>query len=212
MKAILNHIVTKLVAPLGIAVLSAAPSFSQCPTGYVLSGTEAVSNGNFSSGNASFTNDFIYVAENPDVDDELWAEGTYSVCSNSSAVHHNWNPCTGLGGSGNFLMVNGNTATNKSVWRQTVTVVPETVYYFTLWITSVHPKNPARLEFSVNGTRLSSNITASATTGRWREFYATWNSGSNTSADISINNCNARAHGNDFGLDNISFAPCSKNP
>src|SRR5690606_7571638 len=41
----------------------------------------------------------------------------------------------------------------------------------------------------------------------WQEFFTTWNSGSATSATISIVNQNTEVAGNDFALDDIQFSP-----
>jgi len=69
--------------------------------------------------------------------------------------------------------------------------------------------NNAALQFSINGQQVGSiaylpNGTTSAPYP-WERFYGQWNSGNNTSVDLSIVNLQLATGGNDFGLDNISF-------
>ena len=75
---------------------------------------------------------------------------------------------------------------------------------------SVTPDNPAEMDFLVNGNSLGTPLLASNTLCEWNEFYAVWNSGNNTSANICIINQQLATSGNDFALDDITFSPlCS---
>jgi hypothetical protein len=178
-----------------------------------LAESNIVTNGDFSAGNSGFTSGYTYVADNPAVNNELWPEGYYSVGANARNFHPNFSALTkGHGGSGNYMIVNGNTVNNIVVWQQTITVLPNTTYDFSAWLCSVHPLNPANLQFSVNGATIGTNFTATVDTlNHWEQFYTTWLSGGSTSATISIVNKNIIANGNDFGLDDISFSPCVGN-
>src|SRR5690606_38444967 len=109
-------------------------------------------------------------------------------------------------GSGNMMLVNGSPVANVVVWSQTINVKPNTNYAFSTWIQALWPPNPAELQFSINGKVTGIMITASLPTCTWSQFYTTWNSGENTTAVISIVNKNTRIQGNDFALDDISFA------
>ena len=182
--------------------------FAQCPDGYTVGGTDRAVNGRFDSGNTGFSSEYTYVA-NGAGQLELWPEGYYSVWTNPNDLHSNFSACTDATGTGKFMIINGNSIANKYMWRQTINVDPNTLYYFVTEIASVHTTSPARLQFSVNGSLLGSVINASATTCQWDQFYATWNSGSNTTATISIVNQNTATSGNDFALDNIAFVPCT---
>jgi gliding motility-associated-like protein len=93
------------------------------------------------------------------------------------------------------------------VWTQTISISPNTNYAFSTWIQALWPPNPAQLQFSINGKVMGSLITASLPTCTWKQFYTTWNSGKSTTATISIVNKNSLVQGNDFALDDISFAP-----
>lgn len=164
-------------------------------------GTNVITNGNFSAGNSGFTSDYNYAVNNI-------TEGQYYVGPSPQA----WNPAfSNCGdhttGNGNMLLVNGSPAPDVNVWRQTVAVTPNTNYAFSSWIQALYPPNPAQLSFSINGSDIGNLITASLPTCTWSQFYTTWNSGNNTSALISIVNKNTLVQGNDFALDDISFAP-----
>lgn len=166
-----------------------------------VAGTNVITNGNFSAGNTGFTSDYAFVANNT-------TEGEYFVGTSPQAWNAALSNCTDhTTGNGNMLLVNGSPAPNVKVWTQTVAVTPNTNYAFSSWIQALHPPNPAKLSFSINGLDIGTSITASLPTCTWSQFYTTWNSGSNTSALISIVNKNTIVQGNDFALDDISFAP-----
>lgn len=174
------------------------------PTTYFLharvKGNNLIRNGDFEQGNTDFYSQYNYATPNI-------TEGQYYVSPNP----RNWNPglsnCTDhTTGSGNMLLVNGSPALNQIVWQQTVTITPNTNYAFSTWIQSLSAANPAQLRFSING-QIVSNLIAAGTLCSWKQFFVSWNSGTNTSAVISIVNQNTIAAGNDFALDDISFAP-----
>jgi hypothetical protein len=192
-----------------ILVLFSSFTYSQCPSGYTVNGTNQVANSNFSQGNTGFTSQYTYEADQ-DLHTECWAEATYSIVPCAYDVHSMWSHSTkAVGDSGVFMVVNGASVANVKIWEEHITVTPNTTYYFTTWVCSVHPLNPAILQFYVGGITGIGNITATSDTNNyWQQFYATWNSGAATTADISIINKNTTANGNDFGLDDIYFIPC----
>jgi len=178
-------------------------------------GTNIVTNGNFSAGNTGFTSAYTFMTTASPCPGcccgALSSEGTYSVGTNAHTLHTNF---TAFGdhtsGSGKMLIVNGASATNVQVWGQNITVVPNTDYVFSTWVTSVNPASPAILQFSINGTPLGSTINLSSTLadGVWQYFTTTWNSGSNSgTVPIALVNQNTAANGNDFAVDDIVFAP-----
>lgn len=164
-------------------------------------GNNLIVNGDFSAGNTGFTSGYVYA--NPNL-----TEGQYFVGTNPQAWNPSMSPCTDhTTGNGNMMMVNGNPVPNVNVWSETITVSPNTNYAFSTWIQALYPPNPAQLKFSIDGIQIGNTITASLPPCTWTQFYTTWNSGNNTSATISIVNINTAIQGNDFALDDISFAP-----
>jgi gliding motility-associated-like protein len=164
-------------------------------------GGNLIVNGDFSQGNTGFTSEYNYASPNV-------TEGQYFVGNNGSAWNASMSPCSGhTSGNDNMLLVNGAPTTGVNVWKETIAVTPNTNYVFSTWIEALWPPNPAQLQFSFNGRPVGSLITASLPTCTWTQFYSTWNSGSNTTVVISIVNQNTAVQGNDFALDDISFAP-----
>ena len=162
-------------------------------------GNNLINNGDFSAGNTGFTSQYSYATNG-------FPEGLYWVGNNPTNWHPGFISCGDhTSGTGNMMVVNGSPVLNMVVWQQTITVTPNTNYAFSTWIASAISTNPALLQFSINGLTLGSLISAPATTCNWTQFYATWNSGNNTTATISIVNQNLQFTGNDFALDDISF-------
>ena len=164
-------------------------------------GSNIITNGDFSAGNTGFTSQYNFASPNI-------TEGQYFVGPNPS----NWNgalsPCGDhTSGNGGMMLVNGAPMADVLVWNQTVTVTPNTNYAFSTWIEALYTPNPAQLRFSINGGDVGTLITATLPTCTWTQFYTTWNSGNNTTANIAIVNKNTIVQGNDFGLDDISFSP-----
>ncbi len=173
----------------------------------ITAGTELVVNGNFSAGNTGFTSNYTYQADVAG-NTELYPEGLYGVGTNANN-YHNLLFSTAHGGSGNFMIINGDPATGSIVWSETATVTPNTTYYFSAWATSISNLNNAVLQFKVNGLQVGTVAYLPNGPDNWVRFYGSWNSGSATSAVISIVDLQTILGGNDFGLDDISFGTLS---
>jgi hypothetical protein len=106
-------------------------------------------------------------------------------------------------GTGNMMVVNGAQQAGVPVWGETVAVLPNTTYFFSVWIATDYPLSPAQLDFSINGAALGPTFTASITPGQWQQFFQTWFSGANTTAALGLVNQNTAFSGNDFALDDI---------
>ena len=94
----------------------------------------------------------------------------------------------------------------KTVSPFTNNILPNTNYVFSVWLQSIFAGNPAELQFSINGAQIGDIFKASDTTGIWQQFYTIWNSGAANAAVISVVNKDTIKLGNDFALDDISFA------
>jgi len=163
-------------------------------------GKNLIVNGDFSQGNTGFTSGYTYA--NPNV-----TEGQYFVGTNPTA----WNPGTSgcsdhTGNNGNMMLVNGNPQDDLQVWSETIAVQPNTNYAFSAWLTPIYGVNPAELQFYINGKTIGNVFTAQLPMCSWQQFYQNWNSGDTSKVTISIINKNTIVLGNDFALDDISFA------
>ena len=191
-------------------------------TGYgnITVSNNLVVNGDFDAGNTSFTTGYGYRAD-VGGQSELFPEGLYGVGPNANNYHTNFWGYDHTSGSGNFMIVNGNTNAGTPIWEQTVNVEPNTSYYFSAWAMSLNSAgNDAVLQFEVNdefvGTpgRLPQGVSNNSNDG-WIRFYSDvlWNSGSISGPiTIRIKNIEPAAGGNDFGIDDISFGTLDATP
>jgi hypothetical protein len=177
-------------------------------------GGNVVTNGDFSAGNTGFTSQYAFKdlsSGAPGCKCVLVPESDYGVGTNPNDYHSAFSAPNGdhTTGTGNMLIVNGAPTANVQVWAENIPVIPNTDYVFSYWATSVSPSNPATLQFTINGTQLSTiTLSATASVGTWQYFSTTWNSGSlNGSYQIALVNQNTVASGNDFAVDDIVFAP-----
>jgi gliding motility-associated-like protein len=167
-------------------------------------GASLVVNGDFSAGNTLFQTDLVSAPVPV-------AEGQYFVGANPPAT---W-PGVSINcrdhttGSGNMMMVNGTTVENAVIWKQSLAISPNTNYAFSFWVQSLSMQNPALLQLSINGRTVYHLLNATPRECEWVQFYVVWNSGTQTSADIAIVNKRVTSGGNDFAIDDISFAPVS---
>jgi gliding motility-associated-like protein len=164
-------------------------------------GANLLFNGDFSGGNAGFVSDYTYTTNS-------FSERVYGIGPNAAVWLLNAPACGDhTSGSGNMLLVNGAPQAGVRVWSQTVVVQPNTNYAFSAWLENITTLNPAVLQFAINGQLLGSALTANVNDCVWDQFHTVWNSGAATTAVISIVNANTAPSGNDFALDDLSFAP-----
>ncbi|MEI6141847.1 MAG: T9SS type A sorting domain-containing protein, partial [Mariniphaga sp.] len=164
-----------------------------------VSGVNLIYNGDFEAGNISFGSGYT-------VGTDLVPEGRYAVVANPNTVHASFINCSDHTPSGTLQMVvNGATVAGVNVWSQTVNVAPNSDYQFTYWIQSVVGNNASQLQLYVNGVAAGPVYTAITATCQWAQFLYNWNSGSSTTAYLSLVNQNIVAGGNDFALDDIIF-------
>ena len=171
-----------------------------------------VINGDFENGNTGFTSAYIYgtggtwgLLSNP---------GQYAIATSPNLTHTNFSNCpdhtpTGVG---NMLVANGSSTPNTAVWCQTVSVSPNTDFIFSAWIgNALNDANVSNLQFTINSVQLGNIFSTTPIACTWSQYYETWNSGMNTSAQLCIVNQNTLGGGNDFILDDIYFsAACNQ--
>jgi len=168
---------------------------------YQSQASNLIVNGDFSAGNTGFSSSYTYKTP-PNT-----SPGQYYVSTNANLWNTSMQNCGDhTTGTGNFMMVNGLSVANTSVYCQTVNVTPNTNYALSAWLVTLYNLNYARLQFSINGVLIGNILNAAGYPCIWREFHVVWNSGSNTTATICIVNQNIAAMGNDFGIDDIFFA------
>lgn len=168
----------------------------------VAAGEELVENGHFQSYYQGFTTDYGIGLPGPDIG------GANIAVTYDANLFHSGFVGAGNQGTGNFVVVNGHTAANQSVWCQTINVTPNTNYNFSMWLASLFTVSPGEVEVLFNGTPVGGIFTAPAATGVWEEHEIFWNSGAANQVQICIVGVNLDDVGNDFGIDDISFKEC----
>lgn len=163
-------------------------------------GDNLVKNGDFSNGNNDFVSGYSYTPANV-------SEGEYFVGNDPKTWNISLDYCNDhTNGNGQMLLINGSPSSGTQVWSQTINIKANTDYAFSTWLQAIWSVNPANIGFYVNGTPLGSTFSATVPACNWTQFYNVWNSGNNSSVTLSIIDLNTAAAGNDFAIDDISFA------
>lgn len=166
-----------------------------------------VINPGFESGDTGFTTDYGFAPIVPPayVYGICSTEGVYDIVTNPNSCHTLW-PSFGdhTTGSGYMMVVNGDTLQGPTVWEETLPVSQNTNYVLTAYLASLYPIDPSTVTFDINGEPVGT-VQLTSLLGSWTPFSTAWNSGSATTATISVEDDNLWAVGNDFALDDISF-------
>ena len=190
------------IAGMALAMICAAPAAQ--------AGTNLLVNGDFSAGATGFSTDYTLTIMTP----FLFQDGVHGIFAvlpagdiAASSAYGDWtNVSTDpFGGNGNVYLADGATDANTTVWSETVNVTPNTNYSFSFY--GVEVSNPccsnANLQSTINGD----NASVINTTNAWQksgEFI--WNSGSNTTATLSVTDTNTDGSFNDFAMTDLSFS------
>lgn len=184
-----------------LSILTISFSTAQCPEGMITSNQNLVKNGDFEEGNKGFQSEYY--------ENKLAGARHYRITNDS----YKFSPKYFKGkGQGNFMAVDGANGSNIVVWKQEVTVQPNTTYFFSCWTNTLNIKTgpPAVLQFSINNNLLGVPFHCPNSLNKWEQFFVNWSSGNSTKAVITIVSQNPDWDGNDFGLDRIKFYTCEK--
>ena len=169
-------------------------------TAYADGSSNLVVNGNFSAGNTGFTSQYSYYPLNSG----LGGAGTYSIGNNPNLFNSPWPTMAPHAGDSEMYIANGADTPHTKVWSETVAVASNSRYVFSLWAASLY-STPAVFDFFVNGVSVGSR-SAPVTVAKWKELQVTWNSGSATSARLTIVDTDLAGGGNDFAVDDIALS------
>lgn len=168
-----------------------------------------ITNGDFSAGNTGFSSDYNFITDDPAAINDLWDPGLYAIDDNADTLHQYWvTEGDHTTGSGNMMLVNGQTTSAGTVWRRSVAVAENTSYYFETWAmnlccNSTHPgeRFESALAFYINDTLIGSNLTSGA--GVWAGISSLWFSAGASTAILEVRNSSVVYGGNDFALDDL---------
>ena len=178
--------------------------------------TNLVYNGDFSLGDLGFITGYTLFTPG------TFVQGTYGIVLNPRVINTAFSPCTDhTQGSGtrNMFVADGATSTPLTLVYKpffsppffqpgspdVAIVLPNKSYTFSFFFTNVVDSSTAELEVIINGVRVGNIATAPLTSCTWVERSFIWNSGSNTTATISVYNTNTSGGGNDFAIDDVKF-------
>lgn len=190
---------------LGLLSLGLASTFAH--------GANIVANGDFSAGNASFNSEYSVLGTPGACAGPALGTGCYAVTTSANAVHPGFsNFPDHTGGGGNMMVANG-ASSPQFVWRQTLTVTPNTSYGISMWAASaVNDPAPANLRIEVDisgacgavGTFATvGTLDATSAAGAWKQSQGLFVSGASTSVCLRLVNQNTAFSGNDFAIDDI---------
>ena len=179
--------------------------------GIALSGSprNLLINGDFRHGKRGFTTSYGLA-------DDLLGDGSYWIGPNPRLRHPG--ACSihdHKDGHSPMLLLNGSATAHLAFWSETIQVEPDHQYQFTGWATSwgTNPQDgsptdysPARILVYINGVQVGDTYTVNAQSGLWSKFGVQWNSKSRTTATIRLVDENTDIVGNDFAIDDLSFA------
>jgi len=182
------------LAAAAVALYPAALSILATPA---QASSNLVVNGDFELGNTGFTSDYNYytggdpgpswetVGTNGQVNNGAW---------NSGGDHTT--------GTGNFLIVDGNGDSTKSMWNESIGVQTGHTYEVSGWFRSLYPASPATTQFTIDGSAAGSSILVNDE-ATWHQNSFLWTATSNT-LNLGLVDLNTQGFGNDFGVDDLS--------
>lgn len=165
-----------------------------------------VANSDFSAGNTGFSSDYLFTSDTA-ANDDLWPAGVYGIDDSASGRHPLWvTNGDHTSGAGNMMLVNGQTTSASTVWRQSVNVAANTTYFFEAWAMNLCCNlagtwGDSGLGFYINGMLLGSGLTTGS--GVWGGLSTTWFSAGSTLATLEVKNASTVFSGNDFALDDL---------
>lgn len=131
------------------------------------------------------------------------ASNSYCVGANFQVKCVFWPPLLGNGGSGNFLIIDGNPNSPADVWRSSVTLSQAGTYCFSFFAASVYDV-PFDLGITVNGTLVpNGTFTISQSSPFWT-YYTTSITLSPGTYTLAIRQLMGGAF-QDFGIDDVVF-------
>lgn len=170
--------------------------------------TNLIVNGDFSLGDFWFNTDYIPVAIGGLPTNSI--NGAYCIVTNPQAWFNPFSPCkdnTTPTISGNMLVADGSTTGTAKIWYTPIAlpVIPGKNYTFSYFLANLVTGNPAKLSVLINNVPIGPIATAPSNSCVWQENSYVWNSGTSTTATISIINTETMMNGNDFAIDDLYF-------
>jgi len=150
-----------------------------------------LANGDFEAGNTGFSSDYSF-------DPASYASnGAYYLFSDYNGFKDHTT------GSGQFVLGDGASDADSSVWRETVSTVANEDYTFSFYHSEFNGGPNAVLAFFVDGVQTGSSVAPTDRT--WSQFSQVFNAGAGGSHTLEIRDLTLGYSYNDFGLDDIAL-------
>lgn len=203
----------KIILSAVVAAFAMAPSIASAAT-------NLITNGDFSAGFSGFTTDYNVVAPAANV---MYPEGNITITSNPFSVHNLW---VNVPGSNPMLIANGSPTSSLTIWQESaIAVTNGGKYNFAADVMNVccnknfgGSNSPSTIIFQVSADGgatwtdlVSHTTTPPADAGIVAPLSAIYTATSSSISLRAINTIDA-ASGNDFALDNLSFASAVPEP
>ncbi len=203
----------KIIISAVVAAFALAPSIASAAT-------NLITNGDFSAGNSGFTTGYNYVAPAANV---MYPEGNITITANPFSVHNLW---VNVAGSNPMLIANGSPTASLTIWQESaIAVTSGAKYNFAADVMNVccnadfHGSNAAStiiFQVSADGGATWSDLVSHTTTppadaGVVAPLSSLYTATTSSISLRAINPINATS-GNDFALDNLSFASAVPEP
>jgi len=203
----------KLILSAVVAAFAMAPTIASAAT-------NLITNGDFSAGFSGFSTQYNVVAPAPNV---MWDEGNITIAADPMSVHNYW---VNLPGSNPMLIANGAGNSSLTIWQESaINVVSGGKYNFSASVMNVccndsftGSNSPSSIIFQISTDGSTWTDLASHTTtppgdaGLPTSLSALYTAGATGTISLrAINDINAPS-GNDFALDNLSFASAVPEP
>lgn len=164
-----------------------------------------IPNGDFAFGNTGFTSERSYIDPSPNC---LWG-GYYTIAPafNAPQLHTNIpNRAYSAPRGGQVFFMNSGTKEAYTLWSSTVSCQPRTKYRIRFYEIGLSgsPEYVNTYEIRVNGQRSEPQLGGD---GKYVEIAFEWNSGSSTSATVSIRRLPQAHIGGIIGICNIEMVP-----
>jgi hypothetical protein len=162
----------------------------------------SVVNGSFENGNTGFTSGLNFTGAT-----KGGGGGNFAINTNAQLANIGLNQVYAHGGS-YFFIADGSNVNPTVAWQQTViNLVVGNSYVFSFWACNIHWNYPAAQTPSLTGEINGVTViqTGLILTNTWTQYSYTYTAAA-TTAILRISQGNFALAGNDFGVDDISFA------
>jgi len=163
---------------------------------------QALTNGDFESGNTGFTVSGYTYADTSVAGDryDFRTESPWSGSYGSLTDH--------TSGGGQYMVVNGSAVAANYFWSQNVDVVAGEEYTFSGWAANLTLAPNPVIQLNVDNINKGSfSVGANSNPPVWEQFSFTWTAATTETVSLTLHDTQTAANGNDFAIDDLGMVP-----